>query len=301
MLKFRKLLLTYFFKPYSKSFTHIYAKISPIINILKFIHSFRIVLLLIAIWRFHGFIYTLTSFVLVVVLGYDILDFLNILGFVYSNFIILFSELKINIFNRLYNFFNIKSIENIIQVVEKQVETSKTSRINKGNSPTVLPEKIVEPIRSKYVVNPKPYFVDNFYSLTDIITSKYFYIPVIFILSCYGITYHQEIFTGLKVVTNSLLDWYNWYFNIKPGGGTSDLLNNTSSLVNGLDNSPNISTPNTPTMDSIRVSENWSNYSRPSSPTSTGSTTPTASTSSTTPTALTPLQEEFNRYFRDPD
>jgi hypothetical protein len=265
MKKIRVLILAYFFKPYSKNFAIFYKKISPIINIFKFIYSLRIVLLLITIWRFHGFIYTLTYFVLVIILGFDILDFLNMLGFIYSNFITLFVEFKSNIINRLYNLFHIKSIENVIQVVEKQVEESKINRVNIGNSTTSKPISVkvdvVEPIRYKYVTNPKPKIIDHSFSLTDIITSKYFYIPAIIILSCYGITYHNEIFTSVStqvsVVSNTILDWYHWFFGRGPNDGTSDLLNNTQNLVNVVsNNSPNFSRPNTPIIDSIVVEEN---------------------------------------------
>ena len=45
--------------------------------------------------------------------------FLNIIGFVYSNLISLFIEFKLNLIDRLYNYFHVKSVENIVQSVEK--------------------------------------------------------------------------------------------------------------------------------------------------------------------------------------
>ena len=153
----------------------------------------------------------------------------------------------------------------------------------------------VKLFRHKYLINPRPNFIDYSFSLTDIITSKYFYMPVIVILSYYSISYHNEILTGVNVVSNTILDWYNWWFNIRPGGGTTDLLNtnNTQNLaiviwmINSVvDKSLDISRPNTPIIDSIRVEETWNSGSStptPSSPNSTGSSTPT-NTISLTPT-----------------
>ena len=92
--KFKTLLLSYFLKPYFKTFSLFVKNIAPLIKLFKFFYNLRIVLLLITIWRLHGFLYTLASFLLVVVLGYDIIDFLNLLGIIYSASITYFIELK---------------------------------------------------------------------------------------------------------------------------------------------------------------------------------------------------------------
>jgi hypothetical protein len=321
--KFKTLLLSYFIKRYFKTFSVFAKNIAPLIKLFKFFYHLRVVLLLITIWRLHGFLYTLASFLLVVVLGYDIIDFLNLLGIIYSAFITYFIEFKINLINRIFNLFYIQSVENMVQTIEKHFAESKISRSGQNNNQdSVLPNSSnnktpvlssaesadpqVKLFRHKYLINPRPNFTDYSFYLTDIITSKYFYIPVIVILSCYGISYHNEILTsvstGVNIVSNTILDWYNWWFNIRPGGGPTDLLNtnnNTQNLVNSVvDKSPDISRPNTPIIDSIRVEETWnSNSSTPtgsSSPNSTGSSTPTNTIS------LTPMQEEFNKYFREP-
>jgi len=78
------------------------------------------------------------------------------------------------------------------------------------------------------VWDPRPSFnfTNNSFSLTDIITSKYFYIPAIFILSCYGVIYPNEIFlllsTGVSLMSTTILELYNWWYN-RDGGGPPDL------------------------------------------------------------------------------
>jgi hypothetical protein len=111
MLKrFKTLLLSYFLKPYFQTFNVLVQKISPLIKLFKFFYNLKIVLLLLAIWRLHGFLYTFASFLLVFVLGYDIIDFLDVLGIVYSGFITYFIEFKLNLINRIYNLFHVKSV-----------------------------------------------------------------------------------------------------------------------------------------------------------------------------------------------
>jgi len=80
-------------------------KITPLINLFKYLHSFRFILLLLAVWRLHGFAYTLASFVLVVLLGFYVLDFLGVVGIIYSSFITYFIEYKTNLINKIYNLF----------------------------------------------------------------------------------------------------------------------------------------------------------------------------------------------------
>lgn len=62
MKRIRTLIITYFFKPYYKNFTILLTKINPLINIFKYLYNLRIILILLSIWRLHGFMYTFASF-----------------------------------------------------------------------------------------------------------------------------------------------------------------------------------------------------------------------------------------------
>lgn len=232
----------------------------------------------------------LQVFLLVVVLGYDILDFLDILGIFYSGFITYFIEFIFNLINKIYNLFNFKSIENIIQNVDKHIETNRVNRSNikqesnltksiKNNTSKVLPD----PLRPKYVVTPRPFFTYESFSLTDILTSKYFYIPVICILTYYGVSYHNEIYTTLS---NSVLDLYNWWFNKGPTGGSNGTFNSINTIIDiQRPETPININPTTPISESIKIEEHWNNIK--TSPSSSGSNTPTG-----------PNRIEFDKYFK---
>lgn len=303
MKKLRFLILTYFFKPYLNNFNIFLKKLAPIINMFKYIRKFKIILLLISIWRFHGFIYTFAMFIMVLILGFNIPDFFDVLAVIYKDFTVYFLEFKL--ISKLYDKFNIKSVEKVIKDVETQIEKSKVNRLQvkeDSKNKSIRPEYVTNPRPSNYKFNLIDAIFNNLISSKDIYLNNLFYFIVLFFLGLLGIHYHNEVST----TGSTILDWL---FNRKPGddprGDDSDSINlgdDRPGLVNGVSDDLNDTSP---VIDSNRVTESWDTPSS-SSPSSTGSNTPTgpsSSTGSNTPTTLGPIdprQLEFDHYFRDP-
>jgi len=217
--KFKVLILAYFLKPYFNTRNIFLKKIAPLTRILKFIISFRIVLLLRFIWRFHNLIYSLIAFISIFIFGIDLKEFLSTIELIYLTFYNYILELKLDTYSTFSKNFNPNSFNDLIKEIRNYVNNSsiriKNKILESLESPKqilLLEKEINNKVEESKTEESKPQFtspiIDSVspadlqsldkgkgsfrdkYKLTlvedyikvngwDIITSPYFYIPVI--------------------------------------------------------------------------------------------------------------------------
>jgi hypothetical protein len=222
-LKFK--ILALFLKPYIK---YLNSRIVPLINLIKYLKKFRFLILLFTIWRFHNIIYSLTAFLFLVVFGVDLINFLNFINVIYLSIYNFFLELKLIIHSWFSNDL-IKSIEKSIKNLEEGVDRSNNRIIAHISKPSDdLPKTdgankdenkiLYYSLRSIYKLNWVNPFID--YNSWDIITNKWFYIPVICVISYYfGFDYYKYLLPKLPIIDpwfnfgNAFFtDCYNWLY-----------------------------------------------------------------------------------------
>jgi hypothetical protein len=219
-------ILALFLKPYIK---YLNSKIAPLINLIKYLRKFRFIILLFTIWRFHNVIYSLTAFLFLVVFGVDLINFLNFINVIYLSIYNFFLELKLTI----YSWFSkdlIKSIEKSIKNIEESVDKSNNRIIYNNVKPSddlpkAKPDEgnidenkgLYNSLRGIYKLNWLNPFIE--YNSWDIITNKYFYIPVLSVISYYfGFDYYKYLLPRLPIIgpylafgTAFFTDFYSWF------------------------------------------------------------------------------------------
>jgi hypothetical protein len=184
---------------------------APIIRLLKFIHSFKFILALIFIWKFHNIIYSLIAFISMFIFNVELKEFLNTIELIYLTFYNYLLEFKLDTYSSFYKNFNPNSFNDLILDIRNYVNNSSFRLKNKIlksfdlessqkvllDTPQGVNDKFVEPkdeLSKPQFTSPiidsldKGSFRDK-YKLTliedyikfrvwDIIYSPYFYVPV---------------------------------------------------------------------------------------------------------------------------
>ena len=110
MQQLRFLISTYFLKPYFIALKFLSKKMAPIIRLLKFIHSFKFILALIFIWKFHNIIYSLIAFISMFIFNIELKEFLNTIELIYLTFYNYLLEFKLDTYSSFYKNFNLIEI-----------------------------------------------------------------------------------------------------------------------------------------------------------------------------------------------
>lgn len=272
-------ILTYLVKPYLKQLMARRRKIIFIMNepIFRFISKFKLLFILLAIWILHNLLYTLTALFLMGILGIDLSNFLDFISLIYLSIYNFLFEIKFNTLNWIYNIFNLNSVEKMAKNIEKHIEQSNI-RINDKTMDSKNKQSLLKtqqdfkesnkslPFRDQYKTQDIFKYIQ--YNSWDIITNKYFYVPILSITAFYlGTAYHREVVStltvALPIILNPIIEWVNSWFTNPSNGDLPDIDTKLITLQPDLNPIEGTNTSNT-------------------SPTSTGSITPT---------------KDYNKYF----
>jgi len=145
--KFKKLVyrgaIAYLLNPYFNSQNIFLKKIAPLTKMLKYIISFRIVMLLKFIWRFHNIIYSLIAFISIFIFGIDLKEFLNTIELIYLTIYNYIFEFKLDTYSTVYKNFNPNSFNDLIKDIINYVNNSSIRIKNKILESLESPKQIL--------------------------------------------------------------------------------------------------------------------------------------------------------------